>query len=276
TSLPPQTAILFTRMFRDGAGRAVISTPVAQSIAKVSNAPVYAMSDSMFGTGAVGGSAADIAALGQRGGELALQVLRGAEPSSLPFQTVTQGTPIFDQRALKRWSISDSRLPPGSVVRFKPQSTWEQYRWYIIGALAIIALQTAMIADLLLHRRRRRRAEAALFENRQLMELATEAGGIGLWVRDLVNGKLWANPRVRSVFGFAKDDVLGVDDFLARVRSEDRAQVMSVVERAQEEGTPFDVEFRTSELAATPGRWIAARGQLVRGPQGQVLRRMGT
>jgi PAS domain S-box-containing protein len=133
-----------------------------------------------------------------------------------------------------------------------------------------------MIADLLLQRRRRRRAEAGLLESRQFMELATEAGGIGLWVRDVVRGDLWANARMRSLLGFGQQDALGIDDVLARVHPDDRAQVMAVVERAQETGMPFEVEFRTAELPAAPERWIAARGQFMRGPRGRVLRRMGT
>ena len=60
---------------------------------------------------------------------------------------------------------------------------WEQYRWYIIAALIIIGLQAAMIGDLLLQRWRRRRVEAKLRENQQLMELATSAGELGLWSR---------------------------------------------------------------------------------------------
>ena len=42
---------------------------------------------------------------------------------------------------------------------------WEQYIWYIIVALSIIAIQAAMIGNLLLHRARRRRAEADLKES---------------------------------------------------------------------------------------------------------------
>ena len=50
------------------------------------------------------------------------------------------------------------RLPPGSIVQFREPTFWEQYRWYIIAALAIITLQTSIITDLLLHRARRGRA----------------------------------------------------------------------------------------------------------------------
>ncbi len=178
-SLAPQTAILFTRMFRDGAGRAFNSAQAAQLIAESANVPVYVMTDTMLGTGAVGGSVADVAALARRAGEFAHRVLGGAAPNSLPFEIRTDGVPMFDWRALKRWGISESRLPPDSVVRFRPQSMWEQYRWYIIGALIILSIQAAMIAALLLHRARRRRAEAELRESHQFMELAVSAGEIG-------------------------------------------------------------------------------------------------
>ena len=275
SALPPRTAILFSRMFRDGAGRAVISSQAGQSIARWANAPVYVMTDSALGTGAVGGSVASIEAIGKRAGELARLVLTGTAPESLPLETGTGRVPMFDWRALKRWGIPENRLPPGSVIRHKPTSIWEQYRWYIIGAATVIALQALMIAGLMLQRARRRRAEAELSESRQFIELATEAGGIGLWVRDLVLGNLWANPRMRSMLGFDQEETVKIDDVLARINPDDRAQTISVIERAQETGKPFEVEFRTA-ISGAPEHWIAARGQVVRGPQGQVVRRMGT
>ena len=90
-SLPPQTAILFTRMFRDGAGRAFNSSQAAKLIAESANVPVYIMTDTMLGSGAVGGSVADVAALARRAGELAHCVLSGAAPKSLPFEIRTDG-----------------------------------------------------------------------------------------------------------------------------------------------------------------------------------------
>ena len=202
TTLPSHTVILFSRTFRDGSGQAVISTQVGQSIAEWANVPVYVMTSTALGTGAVGGSLSNIDAIGKRAGEMARLILSGTPPASLPLETDTGIVPTFDWRALKRWSISESRLPPGSEVRFKPQSMWEQYRWYIIAALIIIGLQAAMIGDLLLQRWRRRRVEAELRENQQLMELATSAGELGLWSRDLTSGCVWANGPMLSLFGF--------------------------------------------------------------------------
>jgi hypothetical protein len=51
-------------------------------------------------------------------------------------------------------------LPPGSIVRFKDPTFWEQYKWRIVGAFTIILLQAALIAVLLVERRRRQRASS--------------------------------------------------------------------------------------------------------------------
>jgi PAS domain S-box-containing protein len=273
SALPSQTVILFSRMFRDGAGRAVISTEAGRSIAQWSNVPVYVMTDTVLGTGAIGGSVASVEAFGKRAGELARLILSGTAPASLPFEIRTDSVPTFDWRALKRWGISESRLPPGSAVRFKPLSIWEQYFWYIIAALVIIVIQAAMIIDLLLHRARWRRVEAELRESRQLMELATTAGDLGLWSRDLTGGGIWANAPMRSLFGFSAQDVLRFDDLIARVSPSDRERMLSEVEQAQAAGSPFQGEFRVLLPNGTE-RWVLAKGRAMAASSGDA-RRMG-
>jgi PAS domain S-box-containing protein len=254
----------------------MISGQAGQWIGQWANVPVYIMTDTSLGTGAVGGAIASVEAFGKRAGELARLILTGAAPASLPFEIRTDSVPIFDWRALKRWGIPESRLPPASVVRFKPLSMWEQNRWYIIGALGIIGIQAAIITGLLKQRRRLRRTETELSESRQFMDLATDAGGIGLWVRDLVGERFWGNPRLRSLFGFGEADPLGIDEILARIHPDDREWVRALVQREQEDDPQFDVEFRTAEREGAPNRWLAARGRVVRGPHGKPLRRMGT
>jgi PAS domain S-box-containing protein len=271
-ALPPQTAILVSRMFRDGAGQAVISTQAAQSIAQWANVPVYVMTDLALGTGAVGGSVGSIEAFGKRAGELARLILSGSPPASLPFEIRADSVPMFDWRALKRWGISESRLPPNSIVRFRPASMWEQYGWYILGALIIICLQSAMIVDLFRQRRQLRQVETELRESQQLMELATNAGELGLWSRDLEKGEVWANPHLRTLFGFSQDESLRLNDLLVYIHPDDRARVALDIERAQSAGIPFEAEFR---IVPPDGRerWVVARGKTVSDFRG--MRRMG-
>jgi PAS domain S-box-containing protein len=273
SALPPRTAILFSRMFRDGAGQAVISNQAGQLIAQWAKAPVYVMTNTTLGTGAVGGSVGSVEALGKRAGELARLILTGAAPASLPFEIRTDTVPVFDWRALQRWGISESRLPPGSVVRFREPSLWEQYRWYVIGTVAIVAVQALLIVGLLLHRVRRRQAEADLRESQEFMDISTRAGELGLWVRDLERGDMWANQRLRSLFGFGQNDALRFNDFLARIHPDDRSHVDSLFQHAQKDGLLFEADFRV--VSNGTERWIAAKGQSADNGPGRAKRRMG-
>jgi C4-dicarboxylate-specific signal transduction histidine kinase len=72
---------------------------------------------------------------------------------------------MYDWRELQRWSISEALLPSGSVVQFRQQGLWEKYRLEWTSALGIVCLQAALIAGLLVERRRRR----------QVAELASKA-----------------------------------------------------------------------------------------------------
>ena len=35
---------------------------------------------------------------------------------------------MFDWRELRRWGISEARLPAGSIVQFRQLSAWDQYQ----------------------------------------------------------------------------------------------------------------------------------------------------
>ena len=263
--LPPDTAVLFGRFFRDSEGQAVISSQIGQRIPQWTNAPVYVMTGTAVGTGAVGGAVVNIESFAKRAGVLARLILTGTDARSLPFEVRTDSVFTFDWRALQRWGIPESRLPPGSTVRFRPTSIWEHYRWYVVGALVIIALQAVMIADLLLGHRRRRRMEAVLRENQQLMDLAASAGELGLWSRNLIHNKVWTNAYLRSLFGFGQDQPLVMNDLLGRIHPEDRTRVAYKIENAQTVGIPFEGEFR---LALPDGseRWVVTRGKTVSDP----------
>jgi PAS domain S-box-containing protein len=274
-NLPTKTAILFGRLFRDAAGQALISSETARTLAQVANAPMYVMTDANLGTSAIGGSIASVEAFGKRAGELARLILTGTAPASLPFEVRTDSVPIFNWPVLKRWGISESRLPPDSIVRYRPQSVWNQYRWYILGALIVIALQAGIIADLMIERRRRARIQADLKESQQMVELATGAGGLGLWAREVSDGDIWLNAPMRSLFGFGADDVVRFEDLLGRVHPDDRAHMISEVERAQRAGLPFEGEFRIRPVKGTE-RWVLAKGRTSTDPSvGNTARRMG-
>ncbi|MET0621973.1 MAG: sigma 54-interacting transcriptional regulator [Pyrinomonadaceae bacterium] len=116
---------------------------------------------------------------------MGLRLLAGERPEAVAAHGVP-GTPMFDWRELRRWGISEQALPPGSVVRFKVPSLWEQYKWYIVGTVAACTIEALLIVYLLIVQRRRRRAErererlAALVEaeHRHLNETVSNVPGI--------------------------------------------------------------------------------------------------
>ena len=159
TSLPPRTVIFFTTVFRDATGESFLPASVASMLAVSSSVPVYVVADSLIGGGVVGGLVAHLESLGRRLGELTEQVLKDTPPASLPIEVRKDGVPMFDWRVLKRWGISESRLPPGSVVRFRELTIWQNYRWHIVAVAALCLAQSVLISGLLIQRRRRRLAE---------------------------------------------------------------------------------------------------------------------
>jgi len=90
---------------------------------------------------------------------LALRILDGESVANIPVAKSESVKPIFDDRQLKRWHISEASLPAGSEVRYRETTVWEQYHTLILLAFAAVLLQSAIISGLLLERRRRHAAE---------------------------------------------------------------------------------------------------------------------
>jgi len=272
--IPADTIVLYLAVSGDGSGRSYAPADIARQIAAASVAPVYGVLETYLGQGIVGGAFPSFEAHGKLAGEVVLRVLAGEKPEDIGVQPSPQAVASVDWRNLRRWGINESRLPPGTVVRFRSLSMWEQYHWYIIGALAIMVVQAVLIAGLILHRARRRWAEKELKESQEFMELSTSAGELGLWVRDLEQGDFWANPRLRSLFGFGENDLLRFDDVLDRIHPDDRARVVAEAEHAHQAGVAFEGEFRVI-VPDGKERWLAAKGRTVGEPSQNSGRRMG-
>src|SRR5215510_3297227 len=174
TSLPADSAIIYVGLTVDADNVAYTSHEALIELAAVANRPIVVQSETNLGTGAVGGIVANPASIGRETARLALRVLDGENASSIPVVTGHFMKPVFDWRQLQRWGIDEDSLPPGSEVRFRAPRIWEQYKWYILSAVALFAVQAAFIAILLVNSRRLRRAHA---ERRRAEEAAQELSG---------------------------------------------------------------------------------------------------
>jgi signal transduction histidine kinase len=177
--LSPDTMVLYLAFSDDGSRHNYSPADVAKWIAAASAAPVYGVLDSYLGQGIVGGVFPSFESHGRLAGQLALRVLSGEKPENIAVQSSPLAVANVDWRELRRWGIDGKRLPPGSIVQFRQLTFWEQYQWYIIAALAIMALQAVLITDLLLERARRRRGETDLQRNREQLAHVTRVSTMG-------------------------------------------------------------------------------------------------
>ena len=158
--LPRHSAIYYLVLSMDAKGIAQSETHTLAQLHKVANVPIFGVYDSQLGQGIVGGPLMSVPELGQRAADTALHVLHGESPASIRGPPQKPGPPTFDWRELQRWGIPESRLPPGSVVRYRAPSLWRAYRGTVLSAVSVLAVQSLLIVGLLYQRRARQRAES--------------------------------------------------------------------------------------------------------------------
>ena len=146
--LPNNSIIYHTSITLDAAGNRFIDA--AQSvplIASAANAPIFVMDDVDLGQGTVGGYLVSWAADGRVAAAMALRVLNGERPQNIPI-VKNKNIYLFDWRALNRWGIKETNLPPGRTVLFRKPSTWEHTKRFWLIALPIILSLSILAAYL--------------------------------------------------------------------------------------------------------------------------------
>jgi PAS domain S-box-containing protein len=272
--LPRDTIVLLVPVFADGSGRPRIPPDVAADVTRASSAPVYAPVATLFGQGIVGGFMDSFEAHGVAIADLALDVLSGKDPATLPAQTKPTHTFQIDARQLARWQLSENNLPPDAVVLFKEPTLWEQHRNAVVAAIAAFGLQTGIVALLLVQVRRRRQAELSLKESEERLAFAAASANIGIWRLEVASNDLWATAHCRSMLGHAPQSPLASESLLDAVHPEDRHILADSLKSALQLGVPIVSEFRVN----APGdevRWLAARGLSVTDSAGKPLRISG-
>ena len=191
-ALPEHSAVFYVLVDRDGAGENFHPLEYLDRVAKVANAPTYCWVDSAMDHGIVGGSLKSQSAEMDAVGKLALRVLHGESADTIPIATVDLNVRQVDWRQLRRWGLDETRVPAGTVIAFREPSVWDRYSRYILGAVALLLAQTALIVGLLVQGTRRRQAEAQVREQQAELHASHER------IHDLAGRLLLAQEAERS------------------------------------------------------------------------------
>jgi PAS domain S-box-containing protein len=273
-ALPVDTTVLYESISRDSKDQTFVPRNALAAISRVSSAPVFGLYDSYLGYGIVGGRLVSWELLGREAAGMVLRILSGESPASIPFGGEQAHVNAYDWRELKRWNIPESALPPGSEIRYRVPSIWEEHKKAIIGGVALITFQAALIFGLVLNLRKRRLAEKSLTESEARLSLAAESADAGMWSIEEGNLQVWATDKTRVLFGLPKHITLHYDDFLRRVLPEDRERLTGAIQRALQTGEDATEEYRILRADGSL-RWLASHGRLQPAGPGQPMRLMG-
>ena len=273
--LPDDTIVYHTSLMQDASGaRFIDATQSVPLIASASTVPVFVVDDVDLGRGAAGGDVLSFASDGRVVGEMAVRVLNGEKPQDIPIAK-SANVYMFDWRALHRWGLKESDLPPGSIVLNRETTVWESYKWYIIGGIALFLAEALLIFALLRQGARARKAEAELVISYERIRMAVEAGRFMGWDFELKSGQnRWFGDLQDMLRTPSENYSAQIGEFSSRVHPDDRDRVSQLIDDARQSAQAYIAEFRLHRTDGTV-RWVIARGKFYYSGDGAPQRMLG-
>ncbi|RMH04761.1 MAG: PAS domain S-box protein [Nitrospirae bacterium] len=186
-----------------------------------------------------------------------------------------------DDREYVWRTISDAiqtRTPFQLVYRIKTAQNTERWVWEqgcgIFSPDGALAAIEGFITDIT----ERKKAEDALQESSQRLELALKNASLGLWDWNISQGLVVFDRNWHELLGYSPGELPShVDAFIQVIHPDDRTRVHAGLTHVLEsDASHYDVECRAMKKDGSV-IWIHARGRvLARDERGNALRLMGT
>ena len=173
-ALPANSAIFYLLLSVDAKGFTHSEERVLAELHETANAPIFGAFSHQIGSGVVGGPILSVDDVARDTASVGVRLLSGESAAAIKTGILVAQRPMYDWRELQRWSISESRLPAGAPSCFGNRTCGINTEPYIVGTVLVVGLQSALIAGLLIHRARRRRAERALRESERHLRQSSD------------------------------------------------------------------------------------------------------
>ncbi|MDD2733315.1 MAG: ABC transporter substrate binding protein [Desulfuromonadaceae bacterium] len=151
-TLPNDSAIVVMANMHTKGGEGISSQRVVELVSAAAPVPVFTNWDFAVGQGAVGGSVISGVEQGRLAAEMAVRILRGERPESIPVHRGAGKTFLFDYRQLARFGIPASLLPPKSTVINQPP-VQQLPVWVTYSTALVIFFMTIIVVILYRHRK---------------------------------------------------------------------------------------------------------------------------
>jgi len=207
-ALLPHTVVLFQAFpqlsNQPEFGTWTLLSEVAQRV------PTYSQFPRLCLHGCIGGVYADDKKEVLETGKLAARILLGERADTIPVVHSTDLQIRVDWPALQRWHISETFLPPGSVILNRELTLWERGRKYFILGSALIVGQFLLIFGLFWQRARKRKAEAELISSEEKFSKTFRHSPLVLAISRTSDSRfIEINESFEEQLGWTRDEVIG-------------------------------------------------------------------
>jgi two-component system, LuxR family, sensor kinase FixL len=134
--------------------------------------------------------------------------------------------------------------------------------------LAFLLIVLAMAIELSIDLIRARQNALDLRRSEERLSLAARAAGLGLWEWDVQRDRIWATETGVAQVGLGDTAQVTFDRFIESIHADDRDAVRRIIRQVLDEGEAVDIEYRVVDPDGAV-RWIAALGEVERGPDGK-------
>jgi PAS domain S-box-containing protein len=272
-TLGSESVVLLSDAFKDSDGKTYTLEKSAEMITHHCSAPIYATGFRWLGRGIVGGKLTNGDYQGQLAAEMAIRILNGESPESIPIHTDSPNAYMFDYIQLRRFGISVSELPEGSIVIHEPQSFYYQNKRQVWAVTGLICSLTAIIIVLSFNILRRKRAEEKLHKAEAKYRTLVEQIPAITYIAaiDKASTTLYISPQMETIIGFSPEEYRADPDIWRKqLHPDDRQRVLAEVQRTHETGETLSCEYR---MITRDGRvvWLRDEALIVTNDNGEPL-----
>ena len=210
SDLPSGTVVVFTSYFQNTEGVTYIPRKVLKQLSEKSSAPIFALYDTMLGSGATGIGASPFIDQGREAGELIQRIVAGESPREIGTIVDDDLKFRFDAREMRRYGLDPKLAPEGVEIFYEYPGLIESHPYAFFFGTMTILVQSLLICSLLWTRYQKQKAENQAHEMERYFATVFEQNPNPMAVIRVSDGTLQdINPAWEKLYELTREAVLG-------------------------------------------------------------------